>query len=158
FSYAALDPDVWTLERQLITPHDGTAHLYFQQFYEGLEVFQSELRFHIDRDGRILSVNGGLPLRSPASRVPRWTAAQAVPQAALGVLPEAPSAFTPEALGAPEGPAQRTRFAPGPFADVITARLVFFPMAESARLAWEVLLTDGVHGDCYEILIDAEDG
>ena len=58
----------------------------------------------------------------------------------------------------PETPEAKTVLEAEPFADVIKARLLWFPFNDALRLSWEVLLTMPEYSGQYRTLVDAETG
>ena len=68
-----------------------------------------------------------------------------------GFEPRVVTAFTDQ-------PDRRTVLAPGPFGEEIRAGLVWFPLGDGLRLAWEVMTTMPEHAGAYRTLVDADSG
>jgi extracellular elastinolytic metalloproteinase len=57
-----------------------------------------------------------------------------------------------------DDPSRAAVFAAGPFADEIKAALIWFPLGDDLRLAWEVQITLPNNAGRFRTLVDAEDG
>ena len=138
--------------REYRSHNEPVAHVVFGQTVNGLQVHGSQVQFTISQRGEVLSVGnsatsvGELP--EPA------IGAEDAVRAAISDV-RADLAFTLEAIAGPDGIERRTRFGHGPFESDIEARLVVFPMAAGARLAWEVVIEPPGLPQKYEVLIDA---
>ena len=130
--------------------------LAFNQTLEGIDVFNAQIKFTLNRAGEVIQVaTGDVTPGLSLSTTPRLSPEEAVRAAFDSIGGEAPGALSrvPEAIGKdaflnPRG----DRYRP------ITAELSIFPMtASSARLAYRIFLEVGPES-WYEILIDAENG
>jgi subtilisin-like proprotein convertase family protein len=131
------------------TSTDGVTHLAWVPQRGGVPAYDSALRVHVTRDGRVLAASGpplgGLSLRTTA---PRLTASQA-----LGVAQNdvgAPAAL-PRGVTRP-GAERTTSFGNGD-----GASLVAFEAPSGDRLAWRVTVA-GKDPYWYEEVIDAATG
>lgn len=143
------------------TAHNGLTHLTLQQRVSGIEVFQSRLTAHLDRNGAIIATTGDL--LPDAARLlnrtqPRLSATDALNLAAGYADTEIRGAAVP--TSSVTGEEQRQTFAQSiGFERDVNARLVAFPLsAELVRLAWEFELWLKETPDAYLIVIDAERG
>jgi Fungalysin metallopeptidase (M36)/Fungalysin/Thermolysin Propeptide Motif len=160
----------------------GVTHLYLQQRLNGLRVFGSVLKGHVDSTGRLISVEGNYyPSTRPVAAASTLSAADAVIAALRSSLPDtltkvltqqAPTALPPGStlvtVGPPyrfpqlsiaeRGPDRWTTFEPGPFARPIEVRQVIFPTAEGPELAWEVDVDAPDRQAYYVLLVDAATG
>ena len=65
--------------------------------------------------------------------------------------------FEPEVIAAfPNRPDRRPSSSRGPFGDSITASLVWFPLGDDLRLAWEVDLAMPGYAGVYRTIVDAK--
>jgi hypothetical protein len=172
FATTAQDHDVRT----------GVTHLYLQQRMNGLRVFGSILKGHVDATGRLISVEGNYyPTEAPVTSASVLSAEDAVVAALRSSLPdvlakalpqqapaETPPGSTLVTVGSPyrfpnvlqpeRGPDRWTTFDPGPFARPIEVRQVIFPTANESVLAWEVAVHAPSHQAFYVLLVDAMTG
>jgi hypothetical protein len=137
---------------------NGVTYLTLTQSSHAIPVFQGQLRFTIDADGRIVSLSGNYypGIRIPVTPVLSPTAALTI--AARTTAPETP--FVPQIWSGPTGPTQKTLFRKGPFTQTDAhhaASLVLFPMPGQFRLAWRVLFHKNSL-ERYLILVDANTG
>jgi hypothetical protein len=158
FGFTAQELNDLVLENEYVTKHNRVTHLFFQQYHKGLEVFQGELRVHIDKDGRIIAISGGAYPDINLSIEPKLSASEAVYTAAVNIDPDLKERFAPRYKQATPAAAGEITFDRDIFAEDITARLVVFPVTSGARLAWKVMLHEKKYSGLYEMLIDAEDG
>jgi fungalysin metallopeptidase (M36)/fungalysin/thermolysin propeptide len=139
----------------------GLTRIALEQRANGIRVFDSEMLFALDRDGRVLSQSGSfiprLQRRAPNSD-PALTAEQALRRAALicGARFDSPIAASREKLPARE----RFVFSSEEVDSRTEASLVYYPVTrDDVRLAWQVLLYGAPTAiDAYLILIDAKTG
>lgn len=131
------------------TSNDGVTHLTWVPEVDGVPAYDSELRVHVARDGRVLAASGPpLGALAIASATPKLTASQALEAAQNDV-------------GAPAGlPRAATR--PGPqrvttFANGDSARLVAFQSPSGDRLAWRLTVA-GKDPYWYDEVVDASSG
>lgn len=138
----------------------GSTHFYLRQTYRGLPVYGSQLQVHINREGRVLSVNSsflpGLATHAPPLRA-RVGARQALRRAADHLGFEA----APRILHREEADPQRTTFLQlsEQRPELAEAQLVWLSIrAAEVRLAWNLQIPaeDGDHS--FDMTIDAETG
>jgi extracellular elastinolytic metalloproteinase len=144
----------------VFTQVTGATHHYLRQTHRGLPVFNAQLHFNVNRDGRLISVNNAFMSRlAEAVNVtePGIDAAAAVARAAesIGIRGVDPVATSP-----PVGATAETTVAhQGISRGEIVASLVWVPIqAGSARLAWNFRIEtlDGTH--YFNFNVDAVDG
>jgi subtilisin-like proprotein convertase family protein len=134
---------------QRTTSNDGVTHLTWVPVDDGVPAYDSALRVHVTRDGRVAAASGpplgGLSL---ATTTPRLTASQAlaIAQNDVGAKAGLPRAAT----GA--GPQRATRFSNGD-----RASLVAFESPGGDRLAWRVTVA-GKGPYVFEEIVDAASG
>jgi subtilisin-like proprotein convertase family protein len=146
---------------QYRSEHNGTTHIYLQQRYLGIAVFNALMNINIDRDGRVINLgNRFLPRLSETitGREARLSAEDAVRAAAAGqgLVLSAPLIQEKAA----EGSDQRVRFSDGGISlEPIPAWLVYQPLADgTVRLAWAVeIYTLDAH-NWWNLRLDAASG
>ncbi|GAB4420051.1 MAG: hypothetical protein OHK0039_33170 [Bacteroidia bacterium] len=155
------DLDALEISSAYETAHNGARHLYFQQYHQGLPVYEAVGAAHFHADGRLLVVHQSLQ-RDLVGRAPQVAplldAAQAVQAAAgqLGIATDGPLRVR-ETVG---GARQAVTFDRGTWAaeDVPVALAYATAPDGSLRLAWELTIytPDGQHW--WQCHIDAADG
>jgi len=160
FGLSEADLSALIVQDSVFSRATGATHVYLLQTYGGIPLYNGQLHFNINREGRVISVNNALvPGLSSVinTLIPERSAAQAVSDAAdhLGVDPG-----PIESTSAPEGVQQRTVLtAPELSLESIDATLVFLPVrGDEVRLAWnfQVQTLDSEHW--YDLTVDAVTG
>ena len=137
--YLADQAEVFGVERPdmgalLVTGQESTEGMQsveFMQTVEGVPIVDSSLEAHLDEDGRLLSITGGLvPDPTLVDSDPEVTHAEALDAAAEGV-------------GAPDA--------------AYEGSLVAYTAGDELRLAWRVLVNAASTGH-YDTLVDAASG
>lgn len=154
-----------TIGDQYDHPKGLSRHLFLQQRCSGFDVFQARLQFVLDAQGRLIHVAGNCwpGLKPPAkSRLSpleavQWAAAHCDRSQRRGGTITPRTSLRPGILSSEQGVERLTIFAPGPFRDPVTARLVVMPSGDQAIPAWEMRLHVSPQ-ECYEVLVDARDG
>ncbi|HEX4805465.1 MAG TPA: M36 family metallopeptidase [Conexibacter sp.] len=148
FGLTAAQIDALRLTRRT-TSNDGVTHLTWVPVSNGVPAYDSELRVHVTRDGRVAAASGP-PLGGLAisSATPRISASRA-----LGIARDdvGGPAGLPRALTRP-GVQQRTTFSNGD-----SARLVVFDAPGGDRLAWRIEVA-GHDPYMYDEVVDASSG
>jgi extracellular elastinolytic metalloproteinase len=149
FGLAAPDLSDLAVSDQYTDKASGTTHIYLQQRYEGIDVFDGITDVNVARDGSVINVGdrfvSDLAGKVGAATPPRGVG-QGVQDAARGLglgLGQAP-----QVVHVKGGSAQETLFnRAGISLRPIPARLVWVPTASGVRLAWNVTIdqTDGEH-------------
>jgi len=131
------------------TSNDGVTHLTWAPVSDSVPAYDSELRVHVDREGRVVTASGP-PLGglSIPSATPALSAAQALELAQndVGGAGGLPRALTHA------GVQRRTTFSNGD-----SARLVVFDAPSGDRLAWRVFVA-GEGPYMYDEVVDARTG
>lgn len=139
---------------------DGGAHVHFSQEIAGLEVFQSHAVVNVAAGGAVRSAGTTLFAGLRPAEGPSIVARDALVVALRHTYPQLPiPAELPRDDGAADTRADRlATFHEDGFAEPPTARLVLFPTADRARLAWRVHLAEPSRFTDYVTLVDAHDG
>ena len=140
--------------------HNGVTHLYVMQRIHGIDVPDARANANVTRDGRLINVSTALvaDLAAAVNRTePVLTHAQALDAAAraLHLGPAGPVDLLQQA----SGPARAAALsAPALSRRPIAVKLVYQPVREMVRLAWQVDLEtlDAQHR--WTVRIDAQDG
>ncbi|MBZ5511369.1 MAG: M36 family metallopeptidase [Acidobacteriia bacterium] len=143
--------------RNYTDAHNGVTHVIFKQFANRIEVFQGDVTAAFDRDGALGNLAGSL---HPGLQFPplayKIDAFEAVRRAAANVFPDLK--YNPQYYTLPQTDDQLTEFEQGPFTSKPWARLVWFPIDGTARLAWRVRLNSARRLGWYDMLVDAVSG
>jgi extracellular elastinolytic metalloproteinase len=142
---------------EVYTKVTGATHLYLRQTHAGLPLYNGQLQFNVNRDGRLISVNNAfLPNLAAAvnTTTPAIDAAAAVAAAARTVGIEGAA---PAVLAGPSGAGQLTRLAhAGISRQPVEARLMWLPIrAGEARLVWNFQIETLDGNNWYDFTIDA---
>jgi extracellular elastinolytic metalloproteinase len=145
---------------EVFTKVTGATHLYLRQTYAGLPLYNGQLQFNVNRDGRLLSVNNAfLPnlKGSVNTTTPTLDAASAVLAAALSVGIETAA---PRVASSPQGAGQRTKLdGTGISRQPIEARLMWLPIrAGQARLVWNFQIETLDGENYFDFTVDAANG
>lgn len=158
----------------------GAAAVQLQQQHRGIPIFQATETVRFNPDGSLRDTAGSsVPVEGAFDAEPKLPVEEAVRRAAEYVarpdederdqvdqfgVPLKPheidlSGFEPRVVGEDEKSPQRAATLTGkPFDGEIDARLLWFPMPDGLRLAWETLLTFPGYAARYRTLVDADDG
>ena len=157
FKLSAAEVQSLVLETRYDTRDRGWTHLWFQQTVDGVPVYGGRIGVHLGAESRILEVVAGPYVAGLSGRArPVLAAGQAVALAA-DLVHESFLAGEEIALLEESAPGQFV-FGRGHFLSPITARVVWFPTAAGARLAWHVVVDSSQYPAVYEQMIDAETG
>ena len=178
--FAETQPVEWAADPNYQQASSGAVAVHLQQKYKGLPIFQAAQAVQFAPDGTITeTVGSSVTIDHEVDVAPRLTVQEAVLIAARHVampaedergavdqfgepLPLASvdlTGFQPTVIATfadiPEHP---TVLAPGPFGDEIKASLLWFPINNTLRLGWEVILTMPAYEGQYRTIVDAETG
>ena len=147
--------------RRYDTPGLNITHLTLGQQVGGIPVFQAEMGFHVDFQGRIVAANGTLVpqlSRTVTAVAPKLTQGQALLLAAGYAGMKNPALAGP--LGPASGVRQAVRFGKGSqFLREPEVQLVYLHTAAGqTTLAWETTLVQRNVSDVYHVLVDAVTG
>ena len=139
----------------------GATHIYLQQRYRGIPVYNGQLHINVNRDGRIISVNNSfLPgiARAVSSLSPRMQLSAAVGSAAQ--FAGTPLAAQPKSLQTPSGMQQVTRVEhAGISLSPINGRLMLLPIRQGeARLVWNFQIHTLDEEHSWDYTVDADSG
>lgn len=162
------------------TASSGAVAVHMQQAYRGIPIFQAAETVRFDPSGAIKETVGStvtlpeevavevtLKVQEAVLRAARHVATphedERSAKDSFGEPLELPSVnlegFVPRVIAAfPEKPEKLTVLDAGPFGDKIKASLLWFPLGDSLRLNWEVILTMPAYAGQYRTLVDAENG
>lgn len=169
----------------VVDPHvqqtsSGATAVHLQQRYKGIPIFQAAqtVRFAPD-DTLTESVGSSVTVPGDIDADPQIRVDEAVQRAAEHVAvpdrdeqqetdqfgqPLNPptvdlAGFTPTVIATfAESPQQHTVLEPGPFGDELKASLIWFPLSDTLRLAWEVINTMPGYAGQYRTIVDAKTG
>ncbi|MBI4208546.1 MAG: M36 family metallopeptidase, partial [Deltaproteobacteria bacterium] len=138
FGISPKDLSSWEVASEYQTSHNGVVHLTLKQSYQEIPVFQGQIQFHIDPQGRIITLGGEYYPRISVSTTPHISPAEALIEVIQEVTPGI--YFEPQIFSESSDSTHRTVFRKGIFqTDAYhSASLVIFPMLKKFRLAWEV--------------------
>ncbi len=158
----------------------GAAAVNLQQTYKGIKVFQAAETVRFSPDGTLTeSVGNTVSVPEDLPVAPKLRVEEAVLKAADHVaVPSEDEQGKKDQFGEPtyftavdltgfephvtamftNTPEQPTVLEKGPFGDSIKANLVWFPLGDELRLAWEVILTMPNYEGQYRVMVDAETG
>jgi extracellular elastinolytic metalloproteinase len=155
------DLDGYVISDVVYSKVTGATHIYLQQQYRGIPVYNAQLHINVNRDGRIISVNNSfMPdiAQAVGSLVPRMQMPAAVGAAAQF----AGKALTvpPRALGPTAGPLQKMRVAhQGISLAPIDGKLMLLPVRRGeARLVWNFQIHTLDKQHMWDYTVDAESG
>lgn len=140
--------------------HNGVAHVYLLQRHNGLEIRNATMTVNVASDGEIVDANsrfvGGLGATAQSVQ-PARSAAESAESAAkqLGLEPSEDI----EPLASARGTQRRVQLSDGGVSRrPIPAKLVYQPLDDGLRLAWNVKI-DQLHNDHFwDATVDAETG
>ena len=146
--------------RSFVKRRNGTTHLNLRQRVRGIEVMGGDMGLAVDRNGRVFGLwshfVSGAAVKSKLGR-PTLNAREALAAAARAL--SLPSTGKHRLLDRDGGPARRAVFAGGLVSrDDIPVKLVYQPVGEDLKLAWDLVvrLPDGSHW--WNLQIDADTG
>ncbi|PJJ54487.1 T9SS-dependent M36 family metallopeptidase [Hymenobacter chitinivorans] len=145
---------------QYTDAHNGLTHTYLRQRYQGVEVYGAVADVHLDRAGKVASLNSSfLPnvtqLARPAT--PALSAEQAVAAAAKALNMPAPGSL--QTLKAGTAAAGMEFSDAGISLEKISVKLMYLPLADgSLRLVWDVTLAPLSADHYWSARVDASTG
>jgi extracellular elastinolytic metalloproteinase len=139
----------------------GSTHIYLQQTFQGLPVYNAQLQINVNRDGRILSVNNAfVPMLSSAVNrmAPSVSAADAVSRGSAQL--RRPLRTPPRVLREAAALNRETTLDhAGISTEPITARLMLLPIRRAEiRLVWNFQLHTLDSEHAFDFTVDAESG
>ncbi len=148
------------LTDRYVSRHNGVTHIYLRQRYQGLEIYGANLNVNVTADGQIVNMGvrfaGGVAGKINTTR-PGLNAAQGVSAAADHLGLRISGSLQPQ--GGPHGPAQEITFNDaGISRKPIAARLVYVPLGNQLRLAWEIEIYERSALHWWFVQVDAGNG
>ena len=139
----------------------GATHLYLRQVHGGLPVYNGQLQVHVNREGRILSVNNAFVpgiAQAVAPIAPSLSAQTAVGRAATHLTLDLKQPA--QVLRAAQGIAQETTLeASGLSREPIEARLMWLPIRRGdVRLVWNFQTRMPAGDHWFDFNVDAHSG
>ena len=155
---------------EYVAAHNGLHTVIWEQQLDGISVFDAVLLSHTTKRGELVSLssqfvqdaasaaNKGHRNKARKRDEPKLSAAEAVIKAAQHVgEPLAPAEI--QSQGQAEGAERKQRFKAKHLTGDTGVKLVWLPMrATEMRLCWDVILSSGMRGEMFRLLIDAETG
>ncbi len=149
-----------TISDRYRTKHNGVEHIFFQQQYQGIPIYQAIVGVHINSAGEVVyathRLESALTERINTTQ-PRLNATDAIRRAAshLGYAPP-----TLQPLPGSRNRGDAMTFEGGELADrPIQARLIYASSNDGQlRLAWQTDIDERETADYWSILIDASNG
>jgi hypothetical protein len=157
---SAADVREMTVSSTVESAHNNVTHVYLQQRYRGIDVWNAIMTVNVRADGTVLSAGSRFVSNVAAaagSQQARRSAQTAAQEAAghLGMQPSLPLVVLRQRGGSDEAV---TLSAGGIAARPIESKLVWLPVAGRVRLAWDVRIDD-LNGDhWWHAFVDAETG
>ena len=143
------------LSKRFADPGTEAVHLHFQQRVRGLRIFHGEVRVHLDRHGRVLSVGGDTAPENLLDDRVVLDAEGAFAAAARQAGLEAPPAV--QAGGADER-GRRHFGTPAGLESEAWADELWFPHDAGLVRAWRVIVDPAKSSGWYQVVVDARDG
>ena len=151
-----------------------------QQQYKGIPIFQAAQAVRFAPDGTLQDTTGSsVTVAQEVPVSPKLSVQEAVLRAAEYVAVPQPdeqgatdqfgerlnltsvdlTGFVPKVIATfPNKPDSPTVLEAGPFGDEIKASLIWFPLGNELRLAWEVIVTMPAYEGQYRTMVDANSG
>ena len=170
----------FTADPHIQRTSSGAVIVHLQQQYKGIPIFQAAQAVRFRPDGVLQDTAGSsITVSGEVAAASRLRIQEAVLRAAQYVaVPHADelgatdqfgeplnlpsvdlSGFIPMVIATfPNLPTSPTVLAAGPFGDEIKASLLWFPLREALRLAWEVILAMPGYQGQYRTIVDADNG
>lgn len=177
---AATQPAEYAADPHVQRTSSGAVTVHLQQQYKGIPIFQAAQAVRFAPDDRLTDTAGStvtVDVEVPVSaRVSAQDAALAAAKHVavpaqdeqtrpdqFGQRVELPSVdvsgYSPRVIAAfPDKPDQPTTLDGGPFGSPIKADLVWFPMGDDLKLAWQVIVTMPGDSGQFRTLVDAQSG
>jgi extracellular elastinolytic metalloproteinase len=158
----------------------GAVAVYLQQMYKGIAIFQAAETVRFAPNGTLKDTVGcTVSVGEEKEIAPKISIKEAVKKAAEHVAVPHPdeqgetdpfgepvtlkavdlTQFIPKVIGTfPDKADHSTLFEAGPFGDKIKAGLIWFPLDNDLRLAWEVIITMPDYEGQFRTMVDADNG
>ncbi len=176
----AAQPAEFVPDPHIQNASSGAVAVHLQQHYKGIPIFQAAETVRFAPDGTLKETAGSsVAVAREVDVAPTLSAQEAVLKAAQHVaVPHEDeyaatdqfgepltltsvdvTGFEPKAIATfPDKAEQPTVLEAGPFGDKIKASLIWFPLGDDLRLAWEVIVVMPNYEGQYRTMVDAETG
>ena len=148
------------ISSSVFSAHNGVTHVYLQQQYRGIDVYNGLINVNVARDGSVLSAGNRFVANlaaAAAGQNAKKTAVGAVEAAAGHVNLKPKQAF--KVLESKGGAAEAATISTGGIAaNAIEAKLIWAPTANSVRLAWSVSIEELGGDHVWDAHVDAQTG
>lgn len=146
---------------EVLSRPTGAWHIYLRQVHDGLAVYNGQLQFNVNRDGKLISLNNSfLPDLASAINTsqPGLTSVQAVELAAEDLNLDSDAEIRVEQEGS--GRRQQGLLkAPGISTEDISTELMWLPIQEGqARLVWNFQIATLDREHWFDLTVDAVTG
>jgi hypothetical protein len=167
FRFSDEDLSSLRLKSRAAIPDAGSTILLFEQQANGLPVYHGEVLVNVNRAGQIISVGGESFPQLRIINVATLTPEQAITAAAtaIGINNFAPQSIGTKAVrttygNLPPALVQAPAFSGGGvFTDTIVVTRTIFPLGDTARVAYKLVLTTPQYsGIMWENVVDAQTG
>ncbi len=161
FHLNAMDIQDPVVTNHYTSQHNGVTHVYFNQQYQGIKIYNAISNVNIAKNGKVLNLGnrfeGNIANKINATQ-PSLSALEALEQAVrqLDLSHTEDLQIEKEA----EGKSQKTVIAKGDLSlEPIPAELIYYTVDDnSIRLAWNILIHALDRQDIWSVRIDAENG
>ncbi|OQK16702.1 hypothetical protein AU255_01995 [Methyloprofundus sedimenti] len=151
----------YQVRNQVFSKFTGATHIYLQQNFEGIPVFNGQFNVSIDRNQRIMIANNDFVsnLRGAVNTIwPRINVRNAIRLAAFNLGVDAPGAIKIQRAKNSQNQLVRANY-PTLSQQEITAQLKLLPIRDrETRLVWNIVTYGPDDTDLYEFNIDAVTG
>ncbi len=155
------DLDQHQIRDQVFSKITGTTHVYAQQYFSGIPVFNGQFNIGVDRDGRIISVNNTfVPELNSSINItrPKINAKTAIKLAALNLGIDAAGTVQDQRFPNSRN-AQFRAFYSILTQQEITGQLMWLPIRDGdVRLVWNIVTYGPNNTELFELNIDAISG
>ena len=166
FGLSADDLGEWSVTDEVFSQATGASHIYLTQKYQGLPVYNAQLHFNVNREGRLMGVNnaflpglGAAVKAVPGDAIPAVQAVRAAAES-IGITRGAVTERPLRVLSLGDD-IQRTTVLSGAgvsFED-IEAKLMYLPVrAGQAALVWNFQIQTLDSQNYYDFTVDAVTG
>jgi extracellular elastinolytic metalloproteinase len=177
---AATQPTEFMADPHMQRTSSDAVTVHLQQQYKGIPIFQAAQAVRFAPDGALQDTAGSsVTVTQEAAIAPQLSVQEAVLKAAQHVAVPHPdelaatdqfgeplnlpsvdlTGFVPTVIATfPNQPTSPTVLEAGPFGDEIKASLLWFPLSDALRLAWEVILAMPRYQGQYRTIVDADSG
>lgn len=153
------DLEDFVITDQYTDAHNGITHIYLRQRVNGVEIYDANSSMHLDKNGRVLSLNNRF-VANVTEKAPAPAPALGTQAALSNAAAHIDMEITP-ALGKADGPLLNNQVAfsdPAVSPEEVKIKLYYVSTAQGLKLAWNVNLFDQEQNDWWNIRVDAQNG